>query len=104
MAPFVVPESKRSIRQNQYEFTVPGSKKTHRIPKAKYLPVGLIEKLSNSPGEISISDVLAMFDGGDKAALDAIRTLDSEQLEALTQDWQNDSGITVGESKASTDS
>ncbi|BAU32455.1 hypothetical protein [Microcella alkaliphila] len=104
MAPFAVPESKRSIRQNQYEFTLPGGKKVYRIPKAKFLPVGIIEKFDGGQKNLSIADVLAMFEGGDKAALDAIRTLDSEQLQALTKDWQADSGLTVGESEASTDS
>lgn len=104
MAPFVVPESKRSIRQNQYEFTLPGQKKIYRIPKAKYLPVGLIEKFEGSKEDLSVADVLSMFDNGDAATLAAIRTLDSEQLQALTKDWQTDSGMTVGESKASTDS
>lgn len=104
MARFTVPESKRSIRQNQFEFHVPGDRKVYRIPKAKYLPVGLIEKFEGEKKELSVADVLAMFDNGDDATLAAIRTLDAEQLQALTKAWQQDSGLTVGESEASTDS
>lgn len=101
--PYEVPESKKSIRQNQFEFMVPGDDTVYAVPKAKFLPVGVIEKMSTR-GAVSISDILDLFgDGGSPAAV-AVRTLDSEQLQALTEAWQRDSGLTVGESSASTDS
>lgn len=99
---FEVPESKKSIKQNQFEFTLPGGKKKYSVPKAKFLPVGVIEKMSGNKGEVTIADIISMF--GEGAARDAVRTLDQEQLQALTNAWQKDSGLTVGESSASTDS
>jgi len=104
MAPYTVPESKRSLHQNQFEFKVPGDKKLYRIPKIKYLPVGTIEKMALAGKNVTISDMLSLFDGDNSAAADAVRKLDREQLEALTRAWQEDSGIVVGESSASTDS
>lgn len=101
---YEVPESKRSVKQNQFLFKVPGDRKQYGIPKAKYLPVGVIEKMSLRQDELTLVDILALFEGGDKTASDAIRTLDGEQLMQLTSAWQEDSGISAGESSASTDS
>ena len=94
-----VPESKRSIAQNQFIFDVPGDETIYSIPKAKYLPIGTIEHLSTNSGQISITDILDLI--GDTAARDAARTLDQEQLQALMSAWQEDSGLTMGESSAS---
>lgn len=99
---YTVPESKKSIRQNQFEFQVPGDERIYSVPKAMYLPVGMIEKMSTQTDQVSISDIIGLF--GDGEAADAVRTLDREQLENLTEAWQKDSGLTVGESSASTDS
>jgi len=99
---FEVPASKRSLKQNQFLFKVPGNRKQFSVVKAKYIPVGLIEKLSGTEKAVSIKDLLELFGGGE--ASEAVRDLDSEQLNALTVAWQKDSGISVGESSASTDS
>lgn len=104
MSPYTVPESKRSLHQNQFEFQVPGDDTIHRIPKMKYLPVGTIEKMALAGKNVTISDLIALFDGDNAAAAHAVRQLDTEQLQDLTEAWQKDSGITVGESSASTDS
>ncbi|WNO28729.1 tail assembly chaperone [Microbacterium phage FlameThrower] len=91
---FKVPESKRSIRQNQFEFQVPGDRKTYRIPKAKYLSIGQVEALASKGDEVQITDILEILGQGE--AREAVRTLDQEQLMALMEAWQDDSGITVG--------
>lgn len=95
---FKVPESKRSIAQNQFEFELPDGG-TYSIPKAKYLTTGQVEKLSNVKGEATLIDLLDLF--GDGPASIAVRTLDTEQLQALMTGWQENSGITAGESSAS---
>jgi hypothetical protein len=97
---YEVPASKKSVRQNQFSFKIPGKTTTYHVPKAKFLPVGVIERMSTKSDEISISDILGLF--GDGAAADAVRTLDQDQLKFLTEAWQKDSGLTVGESSAST--
>jgi hypothetical protein len=96
---YKVPESKRSIAQNRFEFETPDGA-THSIPKAKYLTTGQIETLSTKGQQLTITDLLDLFDNDD-AAGEAVRQLDSEQLQALMEAWQEDSGLTVGESRAS---
>ncbi|AYN56956.1 tail assembly chaperone [Microbacterium phage Armstrong] len=96
---FQVPESKRSIGQNRFHATLPDGTE-FSLPKAKYLTMGQIEKLSGQATEVTLHDILDLF-GDEDAATDAIRTLDHEQVAALMQAWQADSGLTVGESSAS---
>lgn len=97
---FEVPASKRSIRQNQFEFKVPGDRKTYHIPKAKYLTVGQVEKLAGKgSAELAITDLLDIVGEGEARA--AVETLDTEQLMALMTAWQADSQLEVGESSAS---
>lgn len=96
---YAVPESKRSIKQNQFEFTVPGDRKKYTIPKAKYLTVGQIEMLSTKDTEVTLTDVLDLI--GDGPAKEAARKLDQEQLANLMEAWQTDSGLDLGESSAS---
>lgn len=96
---FQVPESKRSLNQNQFEFQLPGDDTVYRIPKAKYLTSGEVEKLSNST-RVTFSDILTLF-GKDEAAATAIRELDTDQLEALMNAYTEASGMSLGESSAS---
>ncbi|QDP45032.1 tail assembly chaperone [Microbacterium phage SanaSana] len=91
---FEVPASKRSIKQNQFQFKVPGDRKTYSIPKAKYLSIGQVEELSQKGGDVQVTDLLDILGQGD--AREAVRTLDQEQLVALMEAWQADSGLTAG--------
>ena len=96
---FEVPASKRSIKQNQFQFKVPGDRKTYSIPKAKYMTIGQVEALATKGGEVQLTDHLDILGQGD--AREAVRTLDQEQMMALLEAWQADSGLSVGESSAS---
>ena len=96
---FQVPESKRSIGQNRFHFNLPDGTAVS-MPKAKYLTMGQIEHLSQNTGDIQLTDLLDLFDEPEAAV--AVRTLDHEQLQALMEAWQADSGLTMGESSAST--
>lgn len=98
MARFQVPESKRSIAQNRFEFDLPDGTECS-IPKAKYMTVGQVEKMSQLDGQLKITDILELF--GEMGAAEAVRSLEIEQLTALMEAWQADSGISLGESKAS---
>lgn len=98
---FQVPASKRSIKQNQFEFKVPGDKRTYSIPKAKYLPMGVVERMSSAE-QVTLTDIIALFGDPESPAAVAVRTLDGEQITALTEAWQKDSGVQAGESSAST--
>lgn len=96
---FKVPESKRSIAQNRFEFELPDGTELS-IPKAKFLTIGQVEMLSDKKDELSLTDMLSLFKG-DPAVEQAVRAFDSDQLMALMTAWQEDSGISTGESTAS---
>jgi hypothetical protein len=96
---FAVPESKRSLHQNQFEFTVPGDDTVYRIPKAKYLTVAEVEKLSDKDN-IAFTDIVNIFGRDDETGA-AVRQLDTDQLEALMNAYNDSSGIQLGESSAS---
>lgn len=102
---YAVPASKRSLKQNRFEFTVPGDKKLYSMPLARYLTTGQVEEMSKLGDEVGILDILALFDerGGavTKGASAAVRTLEQEQVQELMVAWQTESGISVGESSAS---
>ncbi|UGL61825.1 tail assembly chaperone [Microbacterium phage Franklin22] len=96
---FQVPESKRSIAQNRFHVELPDGT-AFSLPKAKYLTMGQVEKLSGQATDVTLTDILDLFNDEAEAQV-AIRTLDHEQLQALMEAWQADSGLTVGESSAS---
>jgi len=98
---YQVPESKRSLAQNQFEFTTDGKNK-FTVPKVQYLSLEFIEKAQAQGHGIEFVNILAEF--GNKAAVDAVRKLDGIQLSELAFAWQEAStGVTPGESSASTD-
>ena len=95
--PFSVPESKKSIKQNRFEFTIGDT--TYDIPLLKFLPVAGAEAFEAGR---SVEGILSGCDS--EAAKDAIRALDGDQFGALMDAWQEASGVDVGESGASSDS
>jgi len=97
---YSVPESKRSLNQNQFEFTTDGSNK-FSIPKVQYLSLEFIEKADSRKNGVQIVDICAELE--DAAAVTALKKLDGEQLGELTVAWMEASGASTGESSASTD-
>lgn len=112
---FEVPASKASIKQNQFEFKVPGEKKTRALPLLKFLPVGTNSKMAelaapikkakdagNEPDRESLQ-AFGVFQIGllEKYSPGVTDVLDNEQLKELLGGWQEASGISVGESPAS---
>lgn len=95
--PFQVPQSKKSIRQNRFEFDIDGT--TYSIPLLKYAPVEAAEAFENDKPIRAL-----MLAANDKAAADIIRSLDGEQFQALMDAWTEASDVTPGESPASTGS
>lgn len=95
--PFEVPASKKSIDQNQFEFSLDGA--TYSIPLLKYAPVAAAEAFEQNQ---SVKAVVIAIDN--PKAADAIRRLDGEQFSALLEAWQEASGVTTGESQGSTGS
>ena len=94
---FQVPDSKRSIKQNRFEFEIAG--KQYDIPQLKFAPVGAMEHFEN---ERNMTGLLLACDSDDARA--AVRSLDGDQLEAFMTAWAAASGVELGESVASSDS
>jgi len=95
---YEVPVSKRSAKQNVFEFKV--GQKSYTVPKFAYLSVGVLESFQEA-GDEELTPFLDAFGTKDTPVGKAVRTLDQEQLKALILAWQSDSGVTVGESEAS---
>lgn len=91
---FQVPQSKKSIKQNRFEFQIGDD--VFEVPLLKFAPVRAAELLEK--GE-QVQALLAMLD--DEAARDAVRSLDGEQFGALMDAWSKASGVDAGESAAS---
>lgn len=94
---FAVPQSKKSIKQNRFEFEVEDV--TYDVPLLKFSPVAAMEAFENGK---NITGFLLTADS-DKAR-DALRSLDSDQLEALSDAWSAASDVTPGESAGSSSS
>lgn len=102
---FTVPKSKASIAQNRFSFQI-GAKK-YSIPLLRYLSGEKIEVISAAEekgGMAAVAAAYGLFGESGTPAGDAVRQLDQEQLEALTSAYMDASGVSVGESSASTGS
>jgi hypothetical protein len=95
--PFDVPQSRKSVSQNRFEFTHDGV--THSIPLLKFAPVRAA--LHFQHGE-ELDGIVACCEN--EAAKAALLSLDGEQFTALIDAWSKASGVTPGESEASEES
>ena len=96
---FQVPPSKASIKQNRFEFSLPGSKKVYSVPKLGFVNPSLILQME---GESEAAAVKALFDEYLPEAFPLFE--DSAQLEVFMGAWKEASGVSLGESEASADS
>lgn len=111
---FEVPASRASLKQNVFEFKVPGERKTRSLPLLKFTPIGYRDKLAKLAEPIR-----AAQDAGTDPATEDLRALgalqldmleryspgltdvmDDDQLAALLKAWQEASRISMGESRA----
>lgn len=93
---FQVPTSQASIKQNRFEFTLPGSKKVYSVPKLQFVKPSIALQF-NDLSEIQIANIL--FSEYLPEVFPQLE--DASQLEALLNAWKEESGIDVGESGAS---
>lgn len=94
---FQIPESKKSIKQNRFEFELGG--KTFEIPHLKFAPAGAMEHFEQ---ERTMSGLMLVCD--DDETREALRGLDGDQLSAFMDAWAKASGVDMGESQASSSS
>jgi hypothetical protein len=97
---FEVPTSKASIDQNVYSFKIPGDRRTHKVPKLRFIKPSLMREMDAQDNRID--RVYALLEHYVPGVVDKFEGLD--QLEALYADWAKESGVTVGESSASSES
>lgn len=91
---YEVPASKASKGQDQFEFSIGGQ--AFKVKKLKFIPIGQRAAISDNGGA-----QVDFFGAAGTKQGDAVRALDEEQYTALVEAWQADSGVTVGESEAS---
>jgi len=96
---YQVPASMASIKQNRFEFSLPGSNKVYSVPKLQFIKPSIALQF-NELGEVQIANIL--FAEYLPEVFPQIE--DSSQLEALLNAWKEESGVGVGESEASADS
>lgn len=93
---YTVPDSKKSIKQNRFEFVV--ASKEFSVPLLKFLPVSAAAAFERG------DPVEGILEGCDtQSARAAILSLDGEQFDAFIHAWSEASGIELGESSASTE-
>jgi len=111
---FEVPASKASLKQNVFEFKVPGERKTRSLPLMQYTPIGFRSKLERLARPIQAAQQAGKDpDTDDLRALGTMQlemleqyspgvtdALDDQQLAALLKAWQDASKVSVGESPA----
>jgi hypothetical protein len=94
---YQVPASKASIKQNRFEFQLPGSKKVYSVPKLQFVKPSLALTFGELT-EIQVANLLFA-----EYLPEVFPQLeDGSQLEALLNAWKDASeGVGVGESSAS---
>ena len=96
---YQVPSSQASIKQNRFEFSLPGSKKVYSVPKLQFVKPAIALQFSDLT-EVQIANLL--FNEYLPEVFPQLE--DATQLEALLNAWKEESGIGAGESGASADS
>ena len=112
---FEVPASRASLKQNVFEFKVPGEKKARSLPLMQFTPIGYRSKLASLARPIQEAQAAGKDpETADLQALGSLQlemleryspgltdVMDDDQMGALLKAWQEASRISVGESPAS---
>ncbi|WNM65689.1 tail assembly chaperone [Arthrobacter phage Vulpecula] len=107
---FEVPASKASIKQNQFEFKIPGERKGRTLPKMEFLPLGIRNRMAQAAKPLQAAEEAGREPTNDeleamgqvqlelleKYSAGVTDALDEEQLSALLVAWQEASGVTLG--------
>ncbi|ROS62206.1 hypothetical protein EDF38_1309 [Frigoribacterium sp. PhB160] len=97
---YEVPASKASVDQNVFTFKIPGDRRTHKVPKLRFIKPSLMREMDAQANRID--RVYALLEHYVPGVVDKFESLD--QLEALYENWAKESGVSVGESSASSES
>ncbi|ALY09794.1 tail assembly chaperone [Arthrobacter phage Preamble] len=98
-AVYRVPSSKASLHQNQFRFQLPNEDHVRSIPKLKFLKPKIAIQVEGMPVQQALQLLFSLYQPG---LIDEFE--DMEQLEGVIQAWAKASGVSLGESKPSSDS
>lgn len=93
---YQVPKSKRSLKQNVFQFTMPGDDTVYSVPKLQFVRPALVTRIE---GGSKVDAVKAVTDEYVPGLFD--RFEDAEQLAGFYNAWAEASGISLGESSPS---
>jgi hypothetical protein len=98
-AVYRLPASKKSLKQNQFEFQLVEDGPIYSIPKLKFVKPSLAVQIEDLPLQVA---VVRLFDEFHPGLFESFE--DADQLEGFTRAWATASGINIPESKPSSDS
>lgn len=121
---YEVPKSRASIKQNQFEFKIPGSKKIYRMPYMQFMTNGLrdplievfreLRKNIQEDEDIDAQEAAQHLSNDTKLRMQQLTReifekynpevyaeLDQEQVVAIFNAWAAESQTSVGKSSAS---
>lgn len=98
-AVYRLPASKKSLKQNQFEFQLVEDGPVLSMPKLKFIRPKLAMEIEELPLQAA---VLRLFEEFHPGLIDQFE--DAVQFEEFTRAWALASGISLGESKPSSDS
>lgn len=96
---YTVPKSKASIKQNRFEFKLEGDATVYSIPLLKFLKPSIALELQAGNQAEAMRSLFTEYMPGVLEKLE-----DSVQMGDLFQAWQDASGVSLGESSASSSS
>ncbi|PHP52595.1 hypothetical protein [Actinomyces ruminis] len=114
--PFRVPAAKASIKQNLFEFTIPGSKKVYSLPLMQYISADFSERLAVLASRVKSAEQHEDKDAMPLAMAESTslqreivehycpglyERLSNDQIGALMDAWRQESSVGLGESSPS---
>lgn len=97
---YEVPKSQASVKQNRFEFRMPGKTKIYSVPKLEFMKPSLVLAIENGASEVEAARLL--FAEYLPEAFDLFE--DAPQLQVFMAAWTEASGVSLGESGASPES
>jgi hypothetical protein len=99
---YEVPDYKKSIDQDKFSFKL--GTKTYKATRFDLLPVSFVESLGEIEEKHVVKALRLALAGSDEGLAAALAVLPVKAIKGLIEAWQENAGVTLGESKASDDS
>lgn len=99
---YVVPDHKKSIKQNVFQFELNG--KTREAVRFDMLPTEFLEALAELEEKHVVKAMRLALAGDDEKLAAELGAIPISSTKGLIEAWQKDAGVSLGESEASDDS